>query len=397
MAVEAPDLRSREDSSLTDPRPRGAFLYLGKEGTDSVRQYFNDSEHDILPYTRVLTLAYRMERARACLLIIDLYRGNGRGEDGHISPQTMDTVLTEYGLQGTIAMHIKEPRIKADASPEKKAKNKKKKYVEGLSFINDQLKPVLDSEAIFAEVELGAQAQDELYLHNLSLCEKIAKKKFNNTKGAYQYLDLIQYGNLGLWRAVEKYNFRLGYQFSTYAVIWIKQAIGNFTVLHQLLRYPEAETEKLRKFDEAVDFLTQALGRTPNFSELSAHMRLKEQAISEMHDNVSSRFPDRLDKPVYDGEDDLLLSDTIEAPDTSNRLQFVDRDLVLDFIAELSERDREFLRYRYGLDNGGEMISVQVVGKHFSISREEVKQKDQELLDILRAKFRKAGFAGSKK
>ena len=325
---------------------------LGPEQMDEIYNYLEHSNIDVVPVIDDAMLA------DDSMLLDDLdddYREEKDGED--IDLDAID-LLEGIGTEDPVRMYLKEigkvPLLSAEEEIE-----------------------------LAQRMEEGDQeAKKRLAEANLRLVVSIAKRYVGR---GMLFLDLIQEGNLGLIKAVEKFDYRKGYKFSTYATWWIRQAITRAIADQaRTIRIPVHMVETINKLIRVSRQLLQELGREPTPEEIAEEMNMPVDRVREIL--KISQEPVSLETPIGEEEDshlgDFIQDDNVPVPSDAAAFTLLKEQLV-EVLGTLTEREQKVLRLRFGLDDG-RARTLEEVGKEFNVTRERIRQIEAKALRKLR-------------
>lgn len=282
-----------------------------------------------------------------------------RASEEDLSKESLDDIIVQVNVDDPVKMYLKDigkvPLLSSDEE--------------------------IDLAKRMAEGDQAAKAK--LSESNLRLVVSIAKRYVSRSN--MQFLDLIQEGNIGLLKAVEKFDFTKGFRFSTYATWWIRQSITRAIADQaRTIRVPVHMVETINKLTRVTRTLIQKLGRDPTTSEIAAAMGVSEERVMEIQRIAMD--PISLETTIGD-EEDSKISDFIEDETAQSPLeaaaQKLLREQLLSVIETLTPREQKVIRMRYGLDNSHPR-TLEEVGKEFNVTRERIRQIEAKALRKLR-------------
>jgi len=313
----------------------------------------------------------------------DLMDRRRRGRAGR-APERTDT----GGTADTVRLYLKEiGRVDLlSADDERRLAQAIDEGNHAAALLDHGVDDPVERRRLQRAVRAGQRAKNELIQANLRLVVSIAKRY---TLRGMQFLDLIQEGNLGLMRAVDKFDHTKGFKFSTYATWWIRQAITrSIADQARTIRIPVHMVESMNRVLRTQRQMHQELEREPTLDELSDRVGLPPDRVREIL--RISQDPLSLDSPLGE-EDDSSLADFIEdhsadAPaDMATKMMLV--HAVEEALGELSDREQEIVRMRFGLDDG-QAKTLEDVGREFGVTRERIRQIEAKTLAKLRHPLR---------
>ncbi len=381
-----------------------SLLELGKKKRNileyqEISDFFRDMNLDEEKMEKVLDF---LEANKVDVLRIS----DGDDEDDDIILDDEDEVEVEkidlsvpegVSVEDPVRMYLKEigkvPLLSADEEIELAQKMEAGSVaVEKIPLLKERLAETGDEQekeeiqaeikALQLDVDRGSDAKKRLAEANLRLVVSIAKRYVGR---GMLFLDLIQEGNLGLIKAVEKFDYRKGYKFSTYATWWIRQAITRAIADQaRTIRIPVHMVETINKLIRVSRQLLQELGREPTPEEIAEEMKMPVERVREIL--KISQEPVSLETPIGEEEDshlgDFIKDDNVPVPADAATFTLLKEQLE-EVLGTLTEREQKVLTLRFGLEDG-RARTLEEVGKEFNVTRERIRQIEEKALRKLR-------------
>jgi RNA polymerase primary sigma factor len=350
--------------------------YLTTEDIIEVFPWDNDEEQ--------LNHLYHALRQRG----VEIADGDEESASGEVSAEALESALSlEYiSPDDSVGLYLKEmssvPLLALDEEIElakriEKARTARRALLKPSAKLTPRRRATLE-----AQVQAGVEAREHLIKANTRLVVSIAKKYI--TRGL-PFLDLIQEGNLGLMKAVEKFDYKRGFRFSTYATWWIRQTITRAIADQaRTIRLPVHMSDHIRQIYKAVHEMEQELGRPPTGDELAMRLNLPPDKLQWMFQ--VSWTPISLESPVGDEEESefgMFVEDEFSPSPAQLIHDTMLRERVDQVLATLSPREARVLRLRFGLDHD-RPYTLEEVGQKFGLTRERIRQIEGKALRRLR-------------
>ena len=375
-----------QDSLRLNPALANALL----ERADSQGFLTTDDILDVLPDADETPTLLEDAFAYLHAMGVEIF-GERAGSDAGNSDEAIEDEDDTFDLSGvasddTVGLYLKEMARVPLLSTEEEVELAKRLEAGNmaraeLAMLGDEVDEARRRE-LEAIAEDGKEARDHLIKANTRLVVSIAKKYMG--RGVH-FLDLIQEGNLGLMKAVEKFDYTRGYRFSTYATWWIRQTITRAIADQgRTIRVPVHMSDRIRKLYKTARELEQENGRKPTPEEIAARMGLEPRKVQWML-RVSWR-PMSLEHPVGEEEDSELgsfIEDETTPTPTQSAYQNLLREKVEEVLSTLTAREARILRLRFGLQNG-RSYTLEEVGHKFGLTRERIRQIEGKALRRLR-------------
>ncbi|MGQ9491252.1 MAG: RNA polymerase sigma factor RpoD [Anaerolineae bacterium] len=306
------------------------------------------------------------------------------GEEEELEAAELDIDLSLIDIDDSISLYLKEigrvPLLTAEeevalAKRMERGREARQRLTQGVDDLEER-------DRLLAAVKDGQAAQEHLIKANSRLVVSVAKKYVGR---GVPFLDLIQEGNIGLIRAVKKFDYRRGYKFSTYATWWIRQAVTRAIADQgRTIRVPVHMYEQINRLTRTSRQLVQELGRDPTTEEIAERLGVPPRKVEQII-RVSQR-PLSLEMPVGEEEDsylgDFIEDEEAESP-TDSASQTMLRQVIDEIFESLTPREVRILQLRFGLVDGYS-YTLEEVGKKFGVTRERIRQIEAQALGRLR-------------
>jgi RNA polymerase primary sigma factor len=297
-----------------------------------------------------------------------------------------EPVVSDFSSDDSVGMYLKEmsrvPLLKADEEFEVAIRIEDGRNARADLLRNPGRKRTLERQRLEAIVQDGIMAREHIIKANTRLVVSIAKRYMGR---GVPFLDLIQEGNLGLMKAVEKFDVHKGFRFSTYATWWIRQTVTRAIADQaRTIRVPVHMSDRIRKTYKTTHDLEQRLGRVPTIEELAVEMGLDLQKVQWIL--RVSWLPLSLESPVGDDEESelgMFIEDELTPSPMQSVYQSMLKEKIDEVLGTLTPREARILRLRFGLDTGVP-YTLEEVGEKFGLTRERIRQIEGKALRRLR-------------
>ncbi len=374
MVAELPDHHEAMNSLLEKAAIQG---YLT---SDDLLEF--DSEFSDVSRLSVLMLCLRQNGVEVLDMEIP-----GADPGGGMDPWLDDF---EFGGNDTVGMYLKEmsrvPLLSSKEECDLAVRIDNGRAARTDLVRSNMRKRSLERRRLEMLVQDGQQARDHLIKANTRLVVSVAKKYIGR---GVPFLDLIQEGNLGLMKAVEKFDVRRGFRFSTYATWWIRQMVTRaISDQARTIRLPVHMNDHIRHVYKATHDMEQRLGRSPTTAELATELNMEQKRLDMIL--KSARIPVSLDAPVGEDDDSELsgfIEDEINLTPIQSVYETMLKEKVNEVLESLTPREARILRLRFGLDDGVS-YTLEEVGEKFGLTRERIRQIEGKALRRLRHPLR---------